>query len=237
MSDIYRINRRRKTVRKWMLVAIIPVALAVVLYGVKVISMDQFASNAASSYADGDMTTAQQNAGRLKFANWFEPWKAFFNNGTTLLALGSYDLATPDLKKAVELFEEDKDLEDKEVKETSCLIRGNLAISYEGLGDNLVTDKKFDEAQEAYDSAKKVLENCDDESSQETKERLDGKGDTTEPPQEPEPTDEEIEDIQDQLDSNNEERQDEESADPSNTNGDFDNGGDTTSPDPVDKPW
>ena len=237
MKDLREINRKRKSIRKWMLIAAIPAMLAVALYGVKVISMNEFASSSSASYVNGDMTAAQQSAGRLKFANWFETWKASFNNGTTLIALGSYDLAVPELKTALSDFEQGKDIKDKKVKEISCEIRGNLAIAYEGFGDNQITDKEFDKAQSSYDEAKAVIKDCDDESSNGTKERLDEKEKATEgdeQPKEDEPTKEEVEEIQDQLDKNNEDRQDEESSE---DNGEVEGGGGDSTSEPVDKPW
>jgi len=240
MSDLAAVNRRRKHLRKWMLIAIIPVAIAILLYGVKVVSMTAFAETTLKTYTNGDLTTAQQSASRLKFANWFEPWKAYFDNGTTMVALGSYDLAVPELDEARARYESGKDLKAKEIKEVSCKIRGNLAIAYEGLGDNQITDKKIDEAQKSYDSAKSIIKDCDDENNSDTKERLDTKssGEAQEQPAEPEPTQEEVDAIQEQLDANNEERQDDESSDASNTSGDYtDEDGDQNSPEPVDKPW
>jgi len=236
-------NKRLARVRKWLLIAIAPLALAVLIFGFKVVSMNTFAQNSLDSHSTENFTIAQQNSEKQKFANWFEPWKAYYNNGTNLISLGAYDDGVKDLETALSMVTSPAG---------QCDIRANLAIGYEGQGSSLITDKKFDEAQKLFDKSKKVIDDSDEsckdeeknpetsESIEETQARLE---ETDTPPAEEEaaeqPDQEEIEEIQGQLDGSSQQRQEDESSNPDNTSGDFTPTTGTPIPDKevVDKPW
>lgn len=226
-------TRRKKTRLVGMLV-ILPAILLTSFVGIKVASMNYFASNTTSSFGVGEYTNSQQNADRQKVLNIFEPWLAYYNSGTSLLALGAFQESVTDLERALSLTEDPL---------VRCNIQANLAVALEQAGEEFFTDDQFDVGQEYFDRAQGVIDSTDErcldeeqspdsaESLSNTQERLDGKGEgDNEKPEQPEPNQNAQERLQDQIDQNKEDQQQEEDLRRSGSGGLPDS-------EPVDKPW
>ncbi|UGS25584.1 hypothetical protein K8F61_12975 [Microbacterium resistens] len=118
-------NRRRRTARRWIAAGSVPVVLAALLLVGKLLSMYAFAYQSIASYVGGDNAGSVRAAQGLDPLNWFEPYKAPFDQGVGLAAGG-------DLPEGQAKFEEALGLaRGLEV----CDIRVNLALVLEWRGD------------------------------------------------------------------------------------------------------
>lgn len=76
-------------------------------------------------FDDGEYTAAAEEFAANRSWNWFEPWVAPFNQGAALHADGDHDAAIAHYRTALDAV--------PEVDE--CLVRTNLALAHEALGD------------------------------------------------------------------------------------------------------
>jgi tetratricopeptide (TPR) repeat protein len=216
------------------MIVIIPAILVAAFMVIKVTSMNFFAGAVVSSFASSEYTSSQQNSDRLKLINAFEPWIAYYNSGTSLLALGAFFEAAKDLEVSLTLTA------DPLIK---CDIQANLAVAYEQYGEELIIDDQFDEAQAYFDRAQEVIDSTDERcrdgetnpdaanSLNNTQDRLDGKEEEEPPPpQEPEPSERQQEELQEEIDQNREDQQEQEDQQRAG-------GGGLPESEPIDKPW
>ncbi|WP_406247709.1 hypothetical protein ACI7YT_18565 [Microbacterium sp. M] len=239
-------NRRRRSIRKWIVIGTLPLTVAALLFTGKLLSMYAFAHQSITSYVVGDYEGTIRAGEGQEFLNWFEPYKAPFNVGTGLA--GSMQLPEARAK-----FEEALPLaHGLEV----CGVRVNLALVIEQMGDAARDEGDGPGAAALYAEALTVtLETpaecgepeSDEQSSdpersmgdtiEETEERLKQKqqqqqqeqqqnGEGEEPQEQPEqegPSDDQLGDLEDRLNQGREERQDNEDGDGSGSG--------------TDKPW
>ena len=121
-------NRRRRSIRRWVAIATLPLTLAALVFVGKTLSMYAFAHQAITSYIVGDYSGATAAAQGQSFINWFEPFKAPYNVGTALAGAEDLEGARMKLEEALPLahgFE-------------VCAVRVNLAIVIERQGDAAV---------------------------------------------------------------------------------------------------
>ncbi|MGL3148861.1 hypothetical protein ACSS7Z_00745 [Microbacterium sp. A82] len=123
-------NRRRRTVRRWVMIGTLPLTLAALLFVGKLLSMYAFAHQAVTSYVVADYAGAQAAAEGQEFLNWFEPYKAPYNVGTALAGADELDRARVKFEEALPLA---NGLE-------VCAIRVNLALVIERQGDAALDD-------------------------------------------------------------------------------------------------
>ncbi|MFJ4223589.1 hypothetical protein [Microbacterium sp. NPDC089695] len=124
-SSLLASNRRRRRIRRWIAIGTLPLTLAALLFVGKILSMYAFAHQSISAYVADDFSAAESAARGQEFLNWFEPYKAPFNVGTALAGAER-------LPEAREKFEESLDLATGlEV----CMVRINLALVIERMGD------------------------------------------------------------------------------------------------------
>lgn len=227
------INKRRRHTRRVLVYIGIPFVIATVLFSAKVASMSLIANTTVGSYTAQEFTEANQSAERQKLVNIIEGYKAYYNTGTTLIALGSYDSAIGELTTALDMTKDEPKLQ--------CNIRANLAVAYEKTADGKQDDK--DAASKLYELAKTTIseadESCRQEGSQsdnsmkDTESRIESKeqeqqDEDTQPP--PTPDEQQSQQIEEQINGTAESRQDDEQ----------DREAAKGSPDgkpPVDKPW
>lgn len=125
IAELVAENRRRRKIRRTAGFISIPFVLVAVLVVAKVLSMFSFAHFAMASYADGNgngTTSAAQ--GQLP-ANWFEPYKAPFNQGDGYALSGQLPEAREQFENALALA---RGLEE-------CVVRVNLSLTVERMGD------------------------------------------------------------------------------------------------------
>src|SRR5690606_9275239 len=96
-------NRRRRTVRRWVLIGTLPLTLAALLFVGKLLSMYAFAHQAVTSYVVADYAGAETAAEGQEFLNWFEPYKAPYNVGTALAGADQLDRARTKFEEALPL--------------------------------------------------------------------------------------------------------------------------------------
>jgi hypothetical protein len=115
-------TRRRHTV----LVAIVTIlcCVAAVLTG-KLVSMSILATMAVGAYDDTAYAHSAELAKLTQFANFFEPYKSQFNQGTAQAAAGSLTAARASLEDALELAP----------VSSQCDVRRNLTLVLEKMGE------------------------------------------------------------------------------------------------------
>lgn len=118
-------NRRRRSIRLWVLIGTLPLTLAALLFVGKLLSMYGFAHQAISTYVVGDYAGSASAAQGQEFLNWFEPYKAPYNAGTALAGSEELDAARGKLEEALPLAS-GLDV---------CAVRVNLALVIERQGD------------------------------------------------------------------------------------------------------
>lgn len=108
--------------------------------------------SALAKYRQGDMVSAAESfRTQATLTRAFpEPWKALFNQGTAHLVGAQYDTAAEVLTSALEKVPAGD-------MTVVCMVRINLALAHEGLGDS-ATDSSS--AQESYRTAMDVIGPC-----------------------------------------------------------------------------
>lgn len=148
-------NRRRRSIRRWLLIGTLPITLAALLFVGKLLSMYGFAHQAISTYVVGDYAGSKSAAQGQEFLNWFEPYKAPYNVGTALAGAEELDGARVKLEEALPLA---AGLE-------VCAVRVNLALVIERQGDAARSDGDGPGAAQLYGEALQVTaetpEECD----------------------------------------------------------------------------
>lgn len=154
-------NRRRRVVRRRIGLFSLPLVLLALALVVKLVSMFTFAHFSLSAYADGNGEGATSAAAGQLPVNWFEPYKAPFNQGD------GYVLSAK-LPDARERFETALDLA-RGLEE--CVVRVNLSLTIEMQGDAADATGDHDAAQKFYLEALAVTadtpEECHSDAAQE----------------------------------------------------------------------
>lgn len=136
-------NRRRRSIRRWVVIGTLPITLAALLFVGKLLSMYGFAHQAISTYVVGDYSGSTSAAQGQEFLNWFEPFKAPYNVGTALAGAEDLDGARAKLEEALPLasgFE-------------VCAVHVNLALVIERQGDAARADGDGPGAAQLYGEA------------------------------------------------------------------------------------
>ncbi|WP_295013666.1 hypothetical protein [uncultured Microbacterium sp.] len=118
-------NRRRRLARRWIGVASIPLLLAAALFFGKVVSLYAFAHQSITAYLAGDLSGSVAAAQGLDPANWFEPYKAPYDQGVGLTEAGKLAAGEKKFRASLALAH---GLE-------QCAVRFNLALTLEREGD------------------------------------------------------------------------------------------------------
>jgi len=141
-------DARRRTVRRVLLAAALPLAIAAVLLAVRLLGLGPTAGDVADRYDEGYYDRAAETAEGLHTWNWVERWIAYFDRGTALAAAGSYNEAIEDLERALELAPDS----------TRCDVAVNLSLSWERLGDSYMQQGLYAGAQRLYETARAVID-------------------------------------------------------------------------------
>lgn len=134
-------NRKKRKIRKWVGFGSIPVLLVAALLVAKLLSMYSAAHMSIASFITGDGSGVSRAAQWQYPLNYFEPFKAPFNNAIGHAANAQFTPARAEFEKALDLV---TGLEE-------CSVRVNLSITIERLGD------LKDQAGDAY-AAKKLYD-------------------------------------------------------------------------------
>lgn len=223
-------NRRRRRVRRWIAIGLLPLTLAALLFVGKLLSMYAFAHQSISAYVADDFSASESAARGQEFLNWFEPYKAPFNVGTALAGAERLPEARAKLEESLELA---TGLE-------VCSVRINLALVIERMGDAARADGDGATAAQLYGEALTVTAEmpaeCDSDEAQqqssdpnrdmqESKDGLEDRlkqkqQDQQQPEQEqpqeetePQPSEDKLEDLKDKLEQGTQERDQQQSGD------------------------
>lgn len=128
-------NRRRRSIRRWVTVAMLPLTLAALLFAGKLLSMYAFAHQSISSYVAGGYAESEAAARNLDVLNWFEQFKAPYDIGTALAGQEKLPEARKELERALPLA-------------------SGLDVCYVRINLSLVIERQGDAAQAAGDAAK-----------------------------------------------------------------------------------
>ncbi|MBS1906256.1 MAG: hypothetical protein JST33_06735 [Actinobacteria bacterium] len=139
-------NRRRRAARRWIAWGSLPLLIVAVLFVGKLVSLYAFAYQSITAYVSGDYSGSVAAAENLNPANWFEPYKAPFDQGVGLAESGK-------LAAGQKKFEESLTLaHGLEV----CAVRFNLALVLEREGDAAADGQDHVTALEFYAQALQV---------------------------------------------------------------------------------
>lgn len=164
--------------RKWKLFWWTLPAVVVLLVVAAVILLLWFWSlRAAADFQEGEYESAEASYRRQAAVSevFPEPWKAIYNEGTTQLADGRYEEANEVLARALERVPPAAEGPDglKDPDSPECIVRTNLSLTHEGMGDELRAAGDLEEAIEQYRQALDVIGSCtsDGQSAAEQEER------------------------------------------------------------------
>ena len=124
MSD----QTRRHWRRRLLLAGLAPLLLALLLAG-KVAAMSLHDRDGRAAYRAGDFAAARSAFASNSTLNYLQAWVAPFDEGTTRYRLEDFPGAIRLLEEALEVVPADSE----------CLVRINLALSHEAVGDAAAT--------------------------------------------------------------------------------------------------
>ncbi|WP_417555776.1 hypothetical protein [Microbacterium sp.] len=127
-------NRRRRSIRRWITMGLLPLTLAALLFAGKLLSMYAFAHQSISSYVAAGYAESEAAARNLDVANWFERFKAPYDIGTALAGQEKLPEARKELERALPLA-------------------SGLDVCYVRINLSLVIERQGDAAQAAGDAA------------------------------------------------------------------------------------
>jgi len=237
-------NKRRKTTRLVLSLISVPFVIIILLFATKVLTMTTNASKSVKEFTDGNYAASEVAAKKQQENNFIQPWLAYYNSGTALTGAENWTEGIDELSTALDIAGNGI---------AQCQIRANLAIAYEGYGDEFAAAENTVDADAQYTLALEVIEEApadcfpptsgsgeaeEGESLEQTEERVEGKqgeegSDSSTPAEgeEPQPADEgptAEEEIDEQLDQSNEDRAATEAEE---------RGSENAPSTPVDKPW
>lgn len=237
-------NKRRKTLRTVLFLISVPFLIIILLFAFKVLTITINANESVNTFEKKDYAASEVAASKQKENNFIQPWLAYYNSGTALTGGGKWADGIGELTSALDIAGDGI---------AQCKIRANLAIAYEGYGDEFKASENTVDADTQYAKALEIIakapSDCfppasgasqaeEGQSMDQTDKRVkgkqsdDGSGDPATPTEgETAPTDQgetPEEKIQKQLDQSNDDRSTKESEE---------RGSSSAPATPVDKPW
>lgn len=155
------VNRRRRSIRRWVSIGTLPLTLAALLLVVKLLSMYAFAHTSISSFVSGAYAESESAARGQDVLNWFEQVRAPYNIGTALAGAEQLDAARSELERAVPLAQ------GLEV----CPVLINLSLVVERQGDAAQADGDAAKAAELYGEALEITVETPEECSSDEAQR------------------------------------------------------------------
>lgn len=123
---------RRRTLRWWIMLGLIPVAIAALVLGGKLISVNVLSQTAIDRFDSRAYAQGADAARGLQTWNWVEPWKAPFALGVNLTMAGTLEEGRAALEQAVVLHGEP---ETAGQLHEHCVIVASLVTAVEKQGD------------------------------------------------------------------------------------------------------
>lgn len=125
-------DERRRTLRWWIMLGLIPVAIAALVLGGKLISVNVLSQTAIDRFDSRAYGQGAEAARGLELWNWVEPWKAPFALGVNLTMAGTLEEGRAAIEQALVLHGEPETA--GELHE-HCVMVASLATAIEKQGD------------------------------------------------------------------------------------------------------
>jgi tetratricopeptide (TPR) repeat protein len=138
---------RQRGLRRILLIASAPVVLFALVVVIWLLRPGIVLGGALDAFERGQFAESESSAGELVDQFIVEPWIPYFDRGDALVAQGEYIDAIDDFEKALELAPQDR----------RCMVRGNLARSWEALADQYEEAGFHEGAAQLYEAAKQVI--------------------------------------------------------------------------------
>lgn len=155
---------QRRTLRWWLMLGLIPLALAAVVLAVKLIGVNVLGQTAIDRFEARAYDQGAEAARGLELWNWTEPWKAPFALGVNLTMAGSLEEGRAELEEAIALHGEP---ETPAQLHEHCVIVASLVTAIEKQGDEAREDGDSQAANALYREALALVdalpEGCFDE--------------------------------------------------------------------------
>ncbi|GEK80926.1 hypothetical protein [Agrococcus baldri] len=123
---------QRRTLRWWLLLGLIPVALAAVILATKLIGVNVLGQTAIDRFESRAYAQGADAARGLETWNWTEPWKAPFAVGVNLTMAGSLEEGRAKIEESLALHGEPGTASQMH---EHCVIVASLVTSIEKQGD------------------------------------------------------------------------------------------------------
>ncbi|WP_306233632.1 hypothetical protein [Agrococcus beijingensis] len=157
-------DRQRRTLRWWLMLGLIPVALAAIVLATKLIGVSALSQTAADRFEARAYGQAAEAARGLELWNWVEPWKAPFGLGVSLTMADALEEGRAKLEESLELHGEPETA--IEMNE-HCVIVASLVTNIEKQGDVAREAQDTQTANGLYNEALALIdatpEGCHDE--------------------------------------------------------------------------
>ncbi|GAB3248527.1 hypothetical protein [Nocardioides dilutus] len=147
MADAPDQHRRLRLRRRLLVLGLLPLLLALALCA-KVGVMLALDDRGRGAFDDGHFDRAEEAFGTNGWLNVFEPWVSTFDQGTAEYRLADYPRARVLLEQALLVVP----------GEDECLVRTNLALTLEALGDADLVDGRRDQAEARWREGIAVLD-------------------------------------------------------------------------------
>jgi hypothetical protein len=125
-------DAQRRTLRWWLMLGLIPVALAVLVVATKLISVTVLSQTAIDRFEGRAYAQAAEAARGLEVWNWVEPWKGPFDLGVSLAMAGSLEEGRAKIEASLALHGEP--VTPAQLHE-HCIIVASLVTTIEKQGD------------------------------------------------------------------------------------------------------
>jgi len=143
------VARRRLAMILWSL----PVVVAMLVGALWIVGQLLTGASGISDFARGDFVESEETYESLLEPNLLEPYLPYFNRGDARAAQQDYTPAIDDFERALELAPQDR----------RCVVRVNLALSWEKLGDDYFSAGLFQGAVLLYEAGKAVIDAAGDD--------------------------------------------------------------------------
>jgi hypothetical protein len=146
---------QRRTLRWWLMLGLIPFALAAVILATKLISVNVLSETAIDRFESRAYSQGAEAARGLETWNWTEPWKAPFAVGVNLTMAGTLDEGRAKIEEAIALHGEP---ETAPQMHEYCVMVASLVTAIEKQGDVAREAQDTQAANGFYNEALAVIE-------------------------------------------------------------------------------
>lgn len=142
-------DQRRRTRRVLYLVGLLP-SILLLLLSARIALLLRHESAGLDAYEAARFASARDDFGVNRVLNPVQPWVAPFNEGDARYLLEDFEGAVSAFETALDRAPEDRE----------CVVRVNLALAHEGVGDDALEDGDRQPAEDAWEAGLQALDGC-----------------------------------------------------------------------------